>query len=128
MQRARERERERDRDIEWVERGSQNQKMEGLQNQSFSKANFLYKMHFFRGSCGGPHKASFSRIDYGYHQRVRERRGEEMQRATGEMAILVRPLSQQVHFRISSLVRGVCSTVAEERGGTHHGRQLGRRR
>ena len=72
-------------------------------------------MHFFRGSCGGPHKASFSRIDYGYLQRVRERRGEEMQRATGEMGILVRSFSQQVHFRISSLVRGVCSTVAEER-------------
>ena len=79
MQRARERE------IEWVERGCQNQKMEGLQNQSFSKANFLYKMHFFQRLVWGPHKASFSRIDYGCHQRVRERRGEEMQRATGEM-------------------------------------------
>ena len=85
-----------------------NQKMGGLQNRSFSKANFLYKRHFFRGSCGGPHKASFSRVDYGYVQRVRERRGEEMQRAIGEMRILVRSLSQQVHFRISSLVRGVC--------------------
>ena len=47
-ERREETERERERDVEWVERGSQNQKMEGLQNQSSSKANFLYKMHFFQ--------------------------------------------------------------------------------
>ena len=38
-----------------------------------------------------------------------------MQRATGEMGILVRSFSQQVHFRISSLVRGVCSIADQER-------------